>query len=130
MQERNNATFGVRRVYEIELPWPPTANTYWRMWQGRMLLSERGRRYKTTVCGLVLASRCQRMEGRLSVSLMLYPPDRRDRDIDNCVKPVFDALQEAGAFVNDSQIDKLTVTRLQVRRGGRAIVRIDSLDGQ
>ena len=64
---------------------------------------------------------------RLEISITLYPPDKRVRDIDNVVKSTFDALVQAGAFDDDSCIDVLLVQRGEVIKGGKAKVEIKVL---
>jgi Holliday junction resolvase RusA-like endonuclease len=56
------------------------------------------------------------MRGRLGVTILLHPPDYRDRDIDNLVKPMLDALEKAGVYENDSQVDAIAVVRGSVGR--------------
>lgn len=51
------------------------------------------------------------LTGRLAVSIRVYPPDKRRRDLDNLMKCLIDALQHAGMYQDDSQIDRLLVTR-------------------
>ena len=98
----------------LKLPWPPTVNHYYRMVNGRMLLSKKGREYKKTGVLMLLEQKAKRpLEGRIEVRIDAYPPDKRVRDIDNLVKPIFDTLQEYGMF-NDSQIDDLRIRRLPV----------------
>jgi crossover junction endodeoxyribonuclease RusA len=63
---------------------------------------------------------------RLSVSILAYPPDRRKRDLDNVLKSLLDALMHAGVYSDDSQIDKLTISRNKPL-DGRVIVSIDTL---
>lgn len=65
---------------------------------------------------------------RLEISITLYPPDKRVRDIDNVIKSTFDALVQAGAFDDDSCIDVLLVQRGEITKGGKAIVEIKVLD--
>jgi crossover junction endodeoxyribonuclease RusA len=36
-------------MIEITLPWPPSVNTYWRNFDGRMIISAKGREYRETV---------------------------------------------------------------------------------
>jgi crossover junction endodeoxyribonuclease RusA len=57
--------------------------------------------------------------GRLELSVMLYPPDRRRRDIDNVCKALLDSLTFAGLIEDDSLIDKLTIERGTVVKGGK-----------
>jgi len=53
-----------------------------------------------------------------------FPPDFRRRDLDNTVKSVADALQDAGIYLDDSQIDMLVARRREVVAGGRLDVRV------
>jgi crossover junction endodeoxyribonuclease RusA len=48
-----------------------------------------------------------------------FPPDRRRRDLDNLAKPTLDALEHAGVYEDDSQIDLLIIRRRDVVDGGR-----------
>jgi len=48
-----------------------------------------------------------------------FPPDRRCRDLDNLQKPVLDALEHAGVYEDDSQIDLLVTRRREVVQNGR-----------
>ncbi|MBC7351925.1 MAG: RusA family crossover junction endodeoxyribonuclease [Thermogutta sp.] len=100
----------------IDLPWPPTANRYWRNVNGRMVLSRDGRRYREAVDGLVWKQFCESGpvgfgESHLELTIEAYPPDRRRRDLDNLLKPLLDALQHAGLFADDSQIVSLQIRR-------------------
>ena len=111
----------------LELPFPPSLNTYYRNWNGRMLLSAKGRQYKTDVLAHVLTAckgKPEPMTGRLKVDIQLHFPTRRLCDIDNRPKAILDALEEAGVFENDSQVDVLTVERCEVRKGGTCMVMI------
>lgn len=51
--------------------------------------------------------------------IIAYPPDKRKRDLDNLVKATQDALQHAGCYENDCDIDGLRVERGDVIKGGR-----------
>ena len=61
------------------------------------------------------------------MEVYLYPPDNRKRDVDNVLKPLLDALEHAGTYENDSQIDKLCVTRMEVIKGGSCDVVITEI---
>jgi crossover junction endodeoxyribonuclease RusA len=108
----------------IELPFPPSINHYWRRVGAKTLISKEGRLFREHVGLLLKVGRVKRVEGDLEVTVDLYPPDRRRRDIDNTQKALLDALAHGGAYEDDSQIVKLTIERREVFAGGKCIVGI------
>lgn len=116
----------------LTLPYPPSVNRYWRHNRGRTHLSKEAQEYRQEVDDAVLElpytiRKTLPLEERLSVTMYLYPPDRRRHDIDNRVKGVFDSLEAAGVMVDDEQIDRLNVIRMPVERGGCLEVEIEEL---
>lgn len=118
----------------ISLPWPPSANSYWRHpssgpLAGRHLISQQGRDYRASVHAAVLQQlrRYTRLAGKLAVTLACNPPDRRRRDLDNLQKPTLDALTHAQVWLDDYQIDDLRTVRDDVIAGGRILVTITEL---
>jgi len=116
-------------VVSLALPWPPSVNTIWRKFQGRMVLSQAGRDYRDAVRGVVLSTILWprvRLSGRLAVDLKLHPPDARRRDVDNVLKALLDALTHAGVWSDDSQVKRLSVEMCDEFRiqGGRVFARI------
>ena len=102
-------------VTTIVLPWPPSVNSCWRTVNGRTMVSKKGRIYKQAATRAVLAAGAYKhLPGRLRVKLTAYPPDRRRRDIDNLTKLALDSMQVAGVYLDDSQIDELTIIRAEV----------------
>ena len=61
---------------------------------------------------------------RLAVAIWLHWPNKRRGDVDNRVKPVLDALQRAGVYDDDSQIDELHVYRADIQKLGYCTVNI------
>lgn len=112
-------------TYTISLPFPPSVNTYWRQWQGRTLLSKRGREYKQAVAVACYQKGLpKRMTGRLAVEIYATMPDRRQRDLDNLTKGLLDSLAAVGVFANDEQIDDLRIRRGPVLKPGGVVVTI------
>ena len=111
-------------MLEVELPFPPSVNHYWRLWRGRMVISEEGRAYRSTVATILRAAGVQPMTGRLAVAIEAFPPDQRHRDLDNLLKAIGDSLQHGGAFPDDSQIAWLLIEKASIVRGGKVVVRI------
>lgn len=60
------------------------------------------------------------------VTIKAYPPDKRKRDLDNLIKPLFDSMTEYGVFDDDSQIDEFSIKRCSIQKGGRIDVSIQS----
>jgi len=56
----------------------------------------------------------------VEVNVVLYPPDKRRRDLDNYQKALFDSLTHAGVWGDDSQIKRFTVEWGELTKGGRA----------
>lgn len=98
---------------EIELPWPPSVNTYWRRNGHIYFISAKGKQYRKDIYGIVQERGvAHRFTERLSVDVLASPPDRRKRDLDNILKSLFDSLTHAGVYEDDSQIDQIRIARL------------------
>lgn len=111
------------RTYNLELPYPPSINHYWRR-AGRPYISQGGRQYREAVAEIVARQGFETIAGPVSVAVHLYTPDRRRRDVDNVLKPLLDALEYGGAFWDDHQVARLSIVRLGVVEGGRTLVTI------
>ena len=99
-------------MIELTLPFPPTVNTYYRNIAGKTLISAKGREYRAAVADQVLIQRgAKLLAGRLSVTIVAHVPDKRRRDLDNLLKSTLDSLTHAGCWIDDSQVDSLTITR-------------------
>ena len=93
-----------------------------------MLLSEHGREYRKAVDAIVAEHKARMgWSDRLRLYVMVYPPDNRKRDLDNLLKAVLDSLQAADVFLNDSQIDHLTISRTKNRPGGAIEVSVEQI---
>lgn len=98
----------------VTLPWPPAnvnTNSQWRISGKRIHQRPEATGYKNEVAVLVrqalwksfqLVPQCP-----LSISLRQYPPDKRRRDVDGCVKVVLDAVA-VGLGIDDVQFRILT----------------------
>jgi crossover junction endodeoxyribonuclease RusA len=112
----------------LQLPLPPSTNTYWRNFRGRTILSKAARDYKQTVKDYVLLNKIPYFgDARLQAIITIFPRDRRRSDLDNRIKAGFDALQDAGVFDDDSQFDKIEIGRGVIKSGGGCTIIIATL---
>ncbi|MCY2928195.1 MAG: RusA family crossover junction endodeoxyribonuclease [Planctomycetota bacterium] len=113
----------------LDLPYPPSTNRYYRHVGFRTLISREGRTFRTNVCALLAGGgpRKPPAGGRIALCMDAFPPDNRRRDLDNLQKSVLDALQHAGVYEDDSQVDLLLTRRRQVVPAGRLSVEVLSL---
>ena len=113
----------------LELPIPPLVNHYWRHitinGTPRTLISARGRDFRKNVVQIVCEERkALRIDSRVKINVVVYPPDRRKRDIDGYLKALLDSLTHAGVWLDDEQVDSIYITRGEVVKGGKAVVEI------
>lgn len=103
----------------MELPYPPTVNHYYgQARNGKKFIKPKGKKFRLDVQEIVAQKQAKTMEGRVSVFIAIYPPDKRKRDIDNVLKALLDALTKAGVWDDDEQIDVLEIRRNTNVKGG------------
>ena len=115
----------------LVLPFPPSVNTYWRNFRGRMVLSQKGRDYKQAIAEYVSENNVPKYgEQKLKITMILQPRDKRKIDIDNQIKCVLDSLQDAGVFDDDFHVDELHVMRGEQVKGGKLLLTIEVIDNE
>lgn len=89
----------------LTLPYPPSANKYWKPARGRGLVpSDEAGRYKAAVEQLAREAGVLPLVGPVRLTLWAYRP-RRVGDLDNVRKVLLDALQGWG-HLDDGQVDE------------------------
>lgn len=116
-------------MISLTLPWPPSVNRIWRRVGNKTILSAEGRSYRELVGQHCLIKRIagKRLAGRLSVKILVNPPNNIRRDIDNLAKVPLDALTHAAVWLDDSQIDELYIRRDEIKKGGFITIQITEL---
>ena len=112
-------------MIELELPFPPSVNHYYRRVGPRTLISREGRAYRERVAFLLTILGVRPVRGPIHMRIDVYPPDNRRRDLDNLQKSLWDSLQHGGAYHDDSQVVRFEVERREVVPGGKVIVSIE-----
>ncbi len=110
----------------LTLPWPPSVNDFkipHPKVRGMYFLTKRAKKFREDVQWLCVGV-ARFGTAEIAVEIDLHPPDVRKRDVDNWNKAVFDALQAAGVYDNDSQIQEYTVRKGAPSKGGAVVVKI------
>jgi crossover junction endodeoxyribonuclease RusA len=127
---------------ELILPYPPSINHYKNI--GRTIRTKNGKSYQARVNSpetkafyyeVWLKIRSLKatkliidpIETLLSVTLCVYPPDKRKRDLDGILKVLLDSLQRGGLIKDDYQICRLVIERCAIIPQGQVVVRIEEL---
>ncbi len=95
------------------LPYPVSANRYWRIWRNRAVRSAEAAAYKSVVRRIAQEAGVMPSEGSVAVRLRLIPKANKDGsanktviDLDNALKVTLDALQGI-AYHNDRQVRRI-----------------------
>lgn len=111
---------------------PPSVNAMYRsIVRGRRatsIISEKGREWYAAAVPVLSGFDAMPGGCPLSVEVTLYGPTRRRYDVDNRAKAVLDALTKAGVIEDDHLIDRLTLIRGPVVKGGRCEIKLEVID--
>lgn len=111
----------------LELPLPPTINSYYQYRGFRRFVGPEGRKFKADVAQIVGKVPTRFGNSRLSLTVHLHFRDRRRADISNRIKALEDALVQAGLFDDDSQIDEEHTYRSSIIKEGKTRIEIKIL---
>jgi crossover junction endodeoxyribonuclease RusA len=117
------------KTIRLVLPYPPSVNHYFVRRGRRVIVNKAGvvfrqevilaRRRQTEYLGVLFAA------GELAITVEVNHPDRKERDLDNLLKALFDALTAADVWITDYQVAKLAVERSpRIVPGGQVAVEI------
>lgn len=113
-------------MYELYVPYPPTVNSYYVKTRSGVFISSKGRAFRTAVANAVMEQLPDvNITHRCIIEVVLYPPDARKRDIDNCLKALLDAFTKCGLWQDDVLIDQIMLYRgAKIKPLGLTFVRI------
>lgn len=117
-------------MIRLELPYPVSANRYWRtiVMKGRALtlVSREAKAFKQE-CALLakVGGVRQPLSGDVELRVLLAPKNGICMDLDNALKVTIDALKGI-AYVDDAQVRKITAERLPADGTGGLIVEIEA----
>ena len=118
----------------LDLPYPPSTNHAYAVVRGRKVKTAIARAYAHEVGWRVANSVRTDPNGwrptstdRLTLTIAVYPPDRRRRDLSNVEKLCTDAVC-AQLGVDDGQVDRLTLVRMQPdRQNSRLVLTLEAI---
>ena len=64
----------------------------------------------------------------VAVHMIMRPPDKRKRDIDGVLKVILDAMEQAGVYDDDCQIERLVVRKEGMKEGGEIEIEISDIN--
>lgn len=116
------------RMICLTLPLPPTVNHYYCRQGNRTFIGSKGLKFRKQVAEIVAEAGHKPLQGRLSLFAAIFPANRIKQDLDNRSKALQDALTHAGVWLDDEQIDQLTLVRREVVKGGMVKVVITEIE--
>lgn len=121
----------MNKTVRLELPYPPTVNTYWRANGNRRYISKAGVEFTQEVSLVVKMQKPKPFgDKQVAISVMIHPRSKRKFDLDNTLKAILDALMKAGMYDDDSQIEYIEIARGEAVDGGKAVVHLYDYIGE
>ncbi|MEO0943221.1 MAG: RusA family crossover junction endodeoxyribonuclease [Pseudomonadota bacterium] len=116
----------------VRLPWPPSTNNLFahRAMGGtiRRFPSKTYKRWRKSAVQALCDLGVNKITTACRIEIVLTPPDRRRRDIDNYLKAILDALVEAEVISDDSLIDELSARRELGHQPAGAFVKLEQIE--
>ncbi|MGB9619088.1 MAG: RusA family crossover junction endodeoxyribonuclease, partial [Armatimonadota bacterium] len=114
------------------LPYPPSVNRYWRRVGNRTVLSREARRFRARVKDAWFVQKFVHRREALGdvpveVKMIVKPPDKRRRDLDNVIKAVLDGIESAGVIADDWQVRRLELEFGDCVDGGAVLITIGTM---
>ena len=116
--------------YEFTLPYPPTVNHYHQpVRQGRgvrIIKGAKARAYQVDAAKALVdyGLACEAIAGPVKITITLNPPTLARYDVDGRPKGILDAITAAGFWLDDSQVQSMTVEKGEKVKGGNALIKV------
>ena len=99
------------------LPYPPSANRYWRSYRGRVVKSEEARAYQQEAGWIAKASGFDCTKSDVAITVKVYRP-QKSGDLDNFLKVTLDSLKGI-IYDDDDQITVIHAERYDDKKNPR-----------
>lgn len=109
---------------------PPSVNHYTkRTRSGGITLTDEAKEFKRDVYQAIGSQAPHKpSEARLAGEFVIHAPNKRAYDLDNKMKLILDALEDARFFKNDNQFDELLIKRGEPVDGGRVDITLCEIE--
>lgn len=116
------------RAVVLQLPWPVSINAYWGTSRfGGVYVKAAGKEYIRRASEQVRRLGEPPLVGRIFFDAKFYPPDRRERDLDNSFKVLIDAVAKSGIIANDKHIKKIHAEMMEPLKLGAVVVELSEI---
>ena len=107
-------------MYEFDLPFPPSINSYRACVRNRLITSKKGREYFREVAVIIrqLGLHKENIAQSVVISLVLHPKTLARYDVSNFLKAYEDALVKAGFLEDDHFIEYGSIKKGEKIKGG------------
>lgn len=109
--------------YVFDLPYPPSINDYY--FKGR-IIKPQGRAYRSFVVDNYKIDNT--ITSPIFIDIVIFPPDKRKRDVDNVLKCLLDSLTHASIYKDDVLIVHLSIKKGAPIKGGACVVGLKVLE--
>lgn len=111
-------------LHHVEMPFPPSVNSMYMQGKnhGQKFPTKKLKEFQKEVTAQFSDDDREPYFDFVIVNLILYPPDKRTRDIDNYIKAPLDMLTKLRYIADDSQIVNLTVSKMEPIKGKSSAV--------
>jgi len=121
----------MKKTVRLDLPYPPSVNSYWKANGHRRYISPAGVMFTEEVSFIVKNKKPRTFgDKQVAISVMIHPRSKRKFDLDNTLKAILDALMKAGMYDDDSQIEYIEIARGEHIDGGKAVVHLYDYIGE
>ena len=116
--------------YEFTLPYPPTVNHYHQpVRQGRgvrIIKGSKARAYQVDAIAAIVAAGldAEGIDGPVRITITLNPPTLARYDVDGRPKGILDAITASRFWLDDSQVQSMTVEKGVKVKGGNALIKV------
>lgn len=111
----------------LNLPWVPAYGSYYRQNRYGKHITAKGKSFRDEVIQECIEQNAYglKLDPPICLSVILYPPDRKIRDLDNHMKALQDALTHAKVWGDDEFVFQMHVFKGVIVKDGRTIVKIE-----